>query len=77
MSVIEAAHRISDQIYKNVQHAPDMVWNFYFEPLPRLFTDHSDQLGGNIMGLNRTQEDLIGECPHHQAYRSTTDVIQS
>ncbi|KAK3709798.1 hypothetical protein LTR37_010626 [Vermiconidia calcicola] len=59
MSVIEAAHRISDQIYEEVQHVPDLVWNFYFEPLPRLFTDHSEQLGGNIMGLNRTQEDLI------------------
>jgi hypothetical protein len=36
-----------------------MEWLFAYEPLPHLFTEHSTARGGNMLGLNRTTDDLI------------------
>lgn len=36
-----------------------MSWIFSYEPLPTLFTKHSAERGGNVLGLNRTQDNLV------------------
>jgi len=51
-------HELTVELYKTVRHL-DMEWLFAYEPLPHLFTEHSTSRGGNMLGLNRTTDDLI------------------
>jgi hypothetical protein len=36
-----------------------MEWLFAYEPLPHMFSEHNMSRGGNMLGLNRTKDDLI------------------
>ena len=62
MRAMVEAKAIADRVYySQIAQIPDLVWHVYFEPLPRLFTDHSAERGGNVMGLDRTQDNFIIE----------------
>ncbi len=38
---------------------PFVFASWQFQPLPRLFTDHSIYRGGNILGLDDTQDNQV------------------
>ena len=52
-------HEITVELFETVRHVEGLDWIFSYEPLPTLFTDHSRARGGNILGLNRTTDDLV------------------
>ncbi|KAI9674470.1 MAG: hypothetical protein M1817_001808 [Caeruleum heppii] len=41
------------------QGIKDLFWALQFQPLPWVFTDWSKARGGNILGLDRTQDNLL------------------
>lgn len=59
MQTLSHVHELTVELYKTVRHVQDMEWLFAYEPLPQLFTEHSASRGGNMLGLNRTTDDLI------------------
>lgn len=59
LATLSHVHEITLNLYKTVRHIEGMEWLFAYEPLPQLFSDHSTSRGGNILGLNRTKDDLI------------------
>lgn len=58
-ALIEGVHNITLKIFDDYSHVPNMEWKFVYTPIPRFYTDHSVERGGNMMGLNNTQENLI------------------
>ena len=71
---IKSALDLSDLVFDTVSHIKDMVWSVYFEPLPHIFTEHSHDRGGNVLGLNRTHENLI--CRYSCADFIRPDLIE-
>lgn len=59
LPTLSHVHEITVNLYKTVRHVQDMEWLFAYEPLPRMFSEHSTDRGGNVLGLNRTKDDLI------------------
>ena len=59
LPTLSHVHEITMSLYKTVRHVRGMEWLFAYEPLPQLFTEHSMSRGGNMLGLNRTKDDLI------------------
>jgi FAD/FMN-containing dehydrogenase len=59
LPTLSHVHDITVDLYKTVRQVQDMEWLFAYEPLPHMFSEHSMSRGGNILGLNRTQDDLI------------------
>jgi FAD/FMN-containing dehydrogenase len=59
LPTLSHVHDITVELYKTVRHVPDMEWLFAYEPLPHMFSEHSMSRGGNMLGLNRTKDDLI------------------
>lgn len=59
LSTISHVHDLTVELYKTVRQVEDMEWLFAYEPLPHVFTEHSMSRGGNVLGLNRTKDDLI------------------
>lgn len=62
-----AAQSVTDSIYETVANVTDLVFTFVYEPIPRIYAEHSIERGGNIMGMESTVEDLIRKirtvCP--------------
>lgn len=59
LATLSHVHEITTNLYKTIRHVQGMEWLFAYEPLPVLFSDHSMSRGGNMLGLNRTKDDLI------------------
>lgn len=59
LATLSHVHELTVELYKTVRDVQNMEWLFAYEPLPRLFTEHSIARGGNILGLNNTRDDLI------------------
>ncbi|KAK5128427.1 hypothetical protein LTR85_003095 [Meristemomyces frigidus] len=59
LAVMQAVQAATLDIYKSVGSVPDMQWIYSYEPVPNLFTQEGTNRGGNMLGLNRTEEDLI------------------
>jgi hypothetical protein len=59
LPTLTRVHEITVDLYKSIRHLEGMEWLFAYEPLPHLFTQHSTARGGNMLGLNRTTDDLI------------------
>jgi hypothetical protein len=59
LPTLNHVHELTVELYKTVRHVEGMQWLFAYEPLPHLFTEHSTSRGGNMLGLNRTADDLI------------------
>lgn len=59
LPTLSHVHDLTVDLYKTVRHVQNMEWLFAYEPLPYLFTEHSLARGGNVLGLNRTKDDLI------------------
>ena len=53
------AQNITDAVFLTVSNLTDLQFTFVYEPLPRLYTEHSLMRGGNSMGLNNITEDLV------------------
>lgn len=60
-AVLSGVHNITLGIFDKYNHVPDMQWKFVYTPIPRFYSDHSTERGGNMMGLNNTQENLISK----------------
>lgn len=45
--------------FTKYSHIPGLTWDFQYEPLPHHVTEASLARGGNAMGLNYTDKDLI------------------
>lgn len=61
LEAIAVAQSITDGIYDTISNVPDMQFTFVYEPIPRLYAEHSIARGGNVMGMNNTMDDLICE----------------
>lgn len=75
---IQEVQVISHSLFDSVQHVPGVEWIYSYEPLPRLYTDHSIMRGGNIMGLDRTQDDLICKlviCPAGKLFSLIRTIV--
>lgn len=59
LDVMQAVQNATLEIYNSVASVPDMQWIYSYEPLPSFFTQASTERGGNMLGLNRTQDNLI------------------
>jgi hypothetical protein len=59
LPTLARVHEITVELYETIRHVEGMEWLFAYEPLPHLFTEHSTARGGNMLGLNRTTDDLI------------------
>ncbi|KAI6778115.1 uncharacterized protein J7T54_001536, partial [Emericellopsis cladophorae] len=59
LDVIKAAFDITMEVRKTLSHVPNLVWDFQFEPLPRHFLEASKAAGGNVMGLDDVDKDLL------------------
>ncbi|KAI9714221.1 MAG: hypothetical protein M1812_006442 [Candelaria pacifica] len=57
--VMSQVVNLSDVVVQTVKDKQDLVWSFHLQPLPRVITDHSVANGGNMLGLDRTQGNLI------------------
>ena len=57
---IKGVYNITIEIMKTVSHVPDLTWDFQFEPLSRHTIEASLARGGNVMGLDSLEEDLLG-----------------
>lgn len=60
-ALIEGVHNLTLQIFDDHAHIPDLEWKLVYTPIPRFYTDHSVERGGNMLGLNNTQENLISK----------------
>ncbi|CZT16357.1 related to 6-hydroxy-d-nicotine oxidase [Ramularia collo-cygni] len=58
-NILEGVHDITLDTFHKYSHVPDLEWKFVYTPIPRFYSDHSTKLGGNMMGLNNTKENLI------------------
>lgn len=59
LDTLTHVHDLTVDLCKTVRHVQNMEWLFAYEPLPHLFSEHSVSRGGNVLGLNRTKDDLI------------------
>ena len=61
--VLQNVNRIIERVirssYDNKNAAPYLVTQTEYQPLPRSFTNHSLQRGGNVLGLDRIQDDSV------------------
>ena len=44
-----------------------------FQPIPTIFSQHSKERGGNILGLDRAKDNLI--CTSHKAFQSSNLML--
>lgn len=68
LDVIKAVYKITKDIGDSLSYVPGLTWDFQWEPLPRHFLEASTAAGGNVMGLEDVQEDLLSKstlpfCP--------------
>lgn len=56
-----AVQNITDGLYNNMKDMPGLDFVVMYEPLPHAIWQRSEQHGGNMLGLNGT-DDLIGKC---------------
>ncbi len=59
LKAIKIAQRITDAVFETISNVTDLQFTFVYEPMPRLYTEHSLERGGNALGLDDTKEDLI------------------
>ncbi|KAI5356987.1 Putative FAD-binding domain, PCMH-type, FAD-binding, type PCMH, subdomain 2 [Septoria linicola] len=57
--VIHQIHQITQDVYNNFSHIPNFTWDVQYEPLPRVYLDRRAMRGGNVMGLDYTDKDLV------------------
>lgn len=56
------------------ESSPNSTWTManMIQPLPTLFTEHGLEKGGNVLGLDRTDENLV--CKSHWVVKSNLQV---
>ena len=59
LKALAIAQKITDDVFQTVSNVSNLDFTFVYEPIPRLYTEHSLARGGNVLGLNDTQENLI------------------
>lgn len=50
---------MSIEIYDELSHIPDLVWDIQYEPLRQAYLDRGKAKGGNMMGLYSMSKDVI------------------
>ena len=58
---MEFALKVSNEALEPFKTSKDLNWVTMFQPIPRIITDHSLERGGNVLGLDRTQGNLVCE----------------
>lgn len=60
-ATLAGVHKITASLYERVKDVPGLQYLFAYEPVPHSFTTFSQSRAGtaNILGLNRTTDDLI------------------
>lgn len=58
-AMYKSAVDISNHYLKPFLKLPNFNWSLLFQPIPRLVSDISIKQGGNIMGVDRTKDNLI------------------
>lgn len=61
---------MSDVVVQTVSSTQGLLWSLHLQPLPRIITEHSIAKGGNMLGLDRTRENLISESRHLLHYNT-------
>lgn len=69
-TVLEGVHNITLSVLKDLSDIPNLEWKFVYTPIPHFYIDRSVDRGGNVMGLNNTQSNLISK------YNSLTAPIE-
>ncbi|KAH8179346.1 FAD binding domain-containing protein [Sarocladium implicatum] len=59
LAALKAVYNVTMNIKDSLSHVPDLVWDFQFEPLPRHIIEASNSRGGNVLGLQDAQEDML------------------
>lgn len=59
LETIKGIYNLTREIHRTLAHVPDLIWDFQFEPLPRHVIDASNARGGNSLGLEDIEEDLM------------------
>lgn len=75
-TMYEASHEISNAHRALVADTPGLIWSLLYQPIPRIVTDNSIANGGNILGLDRFEGNLICENTSG-ALRSSADLLAS
>lgn len=63
LETIKEVYQITMEVFETVKHVPGLTWDFQFEPFSRHIFEASNARGGNVMGLDDVQEDLLGKSP--------------
>lgn len=61
LEVIKGVHKITKAVQATLSHVPGLTWDFQLEPLPRHLIEASTAQGGNVMGLEGTDQDLLSK----------------
>ena len=70
------ALEFANAAFKPISNATGLIWYNVFEPWPRLFADKGVEKGGNIVGIDRWDEDLIRECHVEKTVRMTLMALR-
>jgi len=57
--LIAEVYKISTQLLEPVKTAKGLTWITMFQPIPSIITTHSEERGGNVMGLNRAKGNQV------------------
>lgn len=58
LRALTAAQRITDAIFETVTNVTDLQFTFVYEPIPRLYAEHSLARGGNVLGLDNVDDKI-------------------
>ncbi len=59
----QAAADISNAHLAPIADTPGLIWSLLFQPIPHLVTKNSIANGGNSLGLDRFEDNLIRKYP--------------
>ncbi|KAI9796419.1 MAG: hypothetical protein M1833_006191 [Piccolia ochrophora] len=59
-TVMQEVVNISNRFYQKYKTVANLQWYAQFQPLPLSLLNHSRERGGNVLGLDRAKENLIG-----------------
>lgn len=60
--VIQRSFEISAEMLEPVKTRRNLTWSTALMPIPRAFSDRSVERGGNVLGLDRSQENYVCRC---------------
>lgn len=77
LRVLKYAHEMYKKVLANLQAQAKGNWALYtlYQPIPPLFSQHSNERGGNVLGLDRFKDNLILYEPYLRWQGSDQDDL--